>query len=333
MTAQVIVRNASATIAAETGETILAAALRADIAYPHSCQQGRCGACRSLLLAGEVELLAHSRFALASDERDAGLILACRAVPRSDVRVAWLSDTKTAQARVIAKHEVAAKIFRVVVEAHRGGRFDFNPGQYFDVGLPGARLRSFSPANQPGEHQLEFYIRPVPNGQAGEVVRHRLSVGDKVTLHGPFGDAYLRETHAGPLLAAAAGSGLAPIKSIVDRALAVNPGRQVHLYASARTASRLYLVDYFREVARRFPAFRFETVVTGARPGVRPLRVPDLISERYSSLRGWVAHMAGPPGFVEAVVATASEKGLNPHHTFADAFWPQTQGHDRRPTR
>lgn len=320
MTARVVVRNASASVTAETGETILAAALRADIAYPHSCQQGRCGACRSLLLAGEVELLAHSRFALASDERDAGLILACRAVPKSDVRVAWLSDAKTAQAKVTAKHEVATEIFRVVVEADGGGSYDFHPGQYFDLGLPGARPRSFSPANQPGEHQLEFYIRPVPNGQAGEIVRRRLSVGDKVTLHGPFGDAYLREMHSGPMLAIAAGSGLAPIKSIVDRALAVNPGRQVHLYASARTTNQLYLVDYFREVARRSPTFSFETVVTGARAGVCPHRVPDLISERYSSLRGWVAHIAGPPGFVEAVVATAGEKGLNPHHTFADAF-------------
>lgn len=72
------------------GETILQAALAAGLAYPHRCRAGRCGACKSLVIAGHVELGQHSAFALTRAEREAGLILACRAVPVGDVTVAWI---------------------------------------------------------------------------------------------------------------------------------------------------------------------------------------------------------------------------------------------------
>lgn len=316
--------STSTRIAAVPGETVLAAALRAGIDYPHSCQEGRCGACRSRLLAGEVDLLPHSRFALAPAERESGLILACRAVPQSDLRVAWLNDTEQLRATVVARHEVAAGIVRVVVESGHGTALSFRPGQYFDVGFPGAPARSFSPANQSGTPQLEFHIRPLPSGKAGEIVQRHLKEGDTVTLDGPFGDAYMRESEDRPLLAMAAGSGLAPIKAIVDRAIEISPHRETHLYVSARSADQLYLVGYFRDLAARIPSFRFETVVTGKRPGVLVRRLPDIIAERYDTLEGWVAHTAGPPGFVEAVSAAVVGKGLRPADLLADPFFQST---------
>ena len=67
--------DAGRTLSVPEGETVLSAALAAGIPYPHSCQAGRCGACKSRLLQGEVELLPHSRFALSPEERSEGLVL------------------------------------------------------------------------------------------------------------------------------------------------------------------------------------------------------------------------------------------------------------------
>lgn len=92
MRRKVEIRQAGRTITVGDGQTILAAALDAGIAYPHGCRAGRCGACKSRLLGGEVDMLPHTRFALTADERAEGLILACRAQPLSDTEVAWLGE-------------------------------------------------------------------------------------------------------------------------------------------------------------------------------------------------------------------------------------------------
>jgi CDP-4-dehydro-6-deoxyglucose reductase/ferredoxin-NAD(P)+ reductase (naphthalene dioxygenase ferredoxin-specific) len=70
------------------GVTIPEAALADGIAYPHGCHSSRCGSCKSRLVSGAVDLLDHSRFALSEEEQAQGLILACRAIPRTDAIVA-----------------------------------------------------------------------------------------------------------------------------------------------------------------------------------------------------------------------------------------------------
>ena len=90
MSFKVAIKGRAEKVVAEMGETILAAALRAGVPYPCGCRSGNCGACKSTLAAGEIELSPYSDYALSKAEREAGLILACRAVPWSDCEVAWL---------------------------------------------------------------------------------------------------------------------------------------------------------------------------------------------------------------------------------------------------
>jgi len=66
------------------GETLLAALLRAGVAFPFSCQTGNCGTCKCELLSGEVQELEYSGHALSSAERSRGIVLACRTQVRND---------------------------------------------------------------------------------------------------------------------------------------------------------------------------------------------------------------------------------------------------------
>ncbi|MCC2999878.1 2Fe-2S iron-sulfur cluster binding domain-containing protein, partial [Campylobacter jejuni] len=93
------IRQTRTRLEVSNGQTILEAALAASISYPHGCRSGRCGSCKSRLIEGEVQLLQHSRFALTEEEKSDGLILACCALPQTDVAVAWLvSDEKAVEA-------------------------------------------------------------------------------------------------------------------------------------------------------------------------------------------------------------------------------------------
>lgn len=74
------------------GETVLAALLRAGLPFPFACQTGNCGSCKCHLLAGEVLALEQAEHVLTSAERAAGVILACRSQPRSDLVVRRLDE-------------------------------------------------------------------------------------------------------------------------------------------------------------------------------------------------------------------------------------------------
>jgi len=87
---KITVGNAGKTIPCTSDQTILVAAITAGIDYPYACATGNCATCISRLEAGMVDLLPHGDGALSRKQEDAGLTLACRARPRSDVKIAWL---------------------------------------------------------------------------------------------------------------------------------------------------------------------------------------------------------------------------------------------------
>ena len=175
MSKNVTIRSADTEIAVPSGQTILQTALDAGINYPYGC---RCGACKSRLVSGDVELLEHTEFALSPDERAHGLILACRALPHTDACVAWLGgDTETTdhphrslQCRVAQLEDATHDIKRVVLEVLDGAALDYSAGQYARVTFPGAPTRDYSMANPADSDQLEFHVRRIAGGAASQQV-------------------------------------------------------------------------------------------------------------------------------------------------------------------
>lgn len=75
-------------VTVEPGETLLKAALRHGLDYPHHCGSGGCGVCKCRLVGGTVKQLTDSSYVLSAAEVAAGYVLACQSVPRSDVSLA-----------------------------------------------------------------------------------------------------------------------------------------------------------------------------------------------------------------------------------------------------
>ena len=74
-------------VPAQTGDTLLAALLRAGLPLPFSCQSGSCGTCKCELLSGDIEMLEYSAHTLSPVERSRGVVLACRTLLRGDAVV------------------------------------------------------------------------------------------------------------------------------------------------------------------------------------------------------------------------------------------------------
>jgi len=326
------IRDHDRPIAVETGQTILEAALTQGVAYPHGCQSGNCGACKSRLYDGEIEMAAYSEYALSAEEKAHGLILACRSVPWSDAEVGWLEadeivahPLRLLDCRVVEVESVTHDVKRVRLEILSGGPFIFSAGQYARVIFEGQPARDYSMANRLDQAALEFHIRHVEGGASSSYVATGLKAGERVRVEGPYGTAHLRESHSGPILAIAGGSGLAPIMSIVETALQRGAKQPIHLYFGVRDERDLYLEAYFRTLETRHANFRFTPILS--QPSAPTARRTGFVHEAaaadFPEFDGFKAYLAGPPVMVEAASALLSARGMSCQDIHADAFYTE----------
>ena len=332
MTYRVTIRGMDAEIDVGAGETILDAALRSGLPFPFGCQSGNCGACKCALVMGGVELAPYSEFALEEGERLQGMILGCRAMPLDDCTVALLETeelevhpARDLDCRVVALDDLTHDIKRLRLEILSGGPLVFSAGQFASLRFPGLPARDYSMANRPDEALLEFHIRLVAGGAVTPFVRERLKIGDRLRVAAPMGTSSWRRRHAGPILAVAGGSGLAPIKSIVETALASGVRQPIRLYVGARAERDLYLLDHFAALGARhanlsvIPVLSEPDAPTSRRIGF----VSDALAADLADLDGWKAYLAGPPPMVESAVEALVARGMRRDDCHADAFYTE----------
>ncbi|MGW5575946.1 FAD-binding oxidoreductase [Micromonospora chokoriensis] len=123
-------------------------------------------------------------------------------------------------------------------------RLPFQPGQAVPVCTPRrpGHWRWLSPANAPrADGTVELHVRAVPDGTVSHDLVHRVRPGEQLWL-GPPGDAGLRLdlARADNLLLVAGGTGLAPLRALVEQVAAAPDGRRVTLVVGARTFTDLY---------------------------------------------------------------------------------------------
>jgi NAD(P)H-flavin reductase len=148
-------------------------------------------------------------------------------------------------------------------------------------------------------------------------------------LIAPLVAVVLRAQHPGPMLCIAGGSGLAPVKSIVETALASGFAQPVHLYFGVRAERDVYSSASCRVAG---PPCQFQ----GAHRTFRPRRnlthghaaaAQVWACDRcggggFRGLGGFNAYFAGPPPMVEAATALVKARGVGLRDIHADAFFP-----------
>ena len=346
-----------ATVAAEEGQTILDALLRAGEAFSYSCQAGSCGSCKCELVDGDVLPLESSEHALSDEERTRGLILACRTQVWGDTHIRRLADeelvlhpSRLLNCRVSKLAWLTHDIREVRLQHDSPSKLLFSPGQYVDLEFhptektsPAPPLkRPYSMACAADDGELVFQVRHMPGGQASRHVAQQLELGDKVVLSGPHGSAWLREQHTGPVLMVAGGSGLAPIEAMLSRLLHLrhNDATPIYLYVGARTEADLYHQQMLHDWVAANPCLRFQTVLSQAKtpnsadsatiprdPAPRHGHMHQALAVDIAAgqiqLAGLKAYIAGPPAMVDAVSALLTQAGMASRDLHADAFYNQ----------
>ena len=245
------------------------------------------------------------------------------------------SQAKIFNCRVIGLEWATHDVRVVRLETARRGVFAFKAGQYAKLAFKNQPARDYSMANRPDRDILEFHVRQMSGEGVSTYVANGLKLDEKVKVQGPFGEACLRDEHDGPILAIAGGSGLAPIKSIVETALVRDPRRQIHLYFGVRERKDLYLDKHFHALADADTGLRFCPVLSHESSSGRH-RCGDcceIVAADHGSLAGFKAYLAGPPAMIEAAIARLLDLGLPEADIHADPFYGDAEQVQRLATR
>lgn len=180
----------------------------------------------------------------------------------------------------------------------------YEAGQYLPVQTPRwpRTWRPYSPAGAPRpDGLLRLHVRAVPGGWvSGALVRHT-AVGDTLLLGTPTGKMTYDHTRR-DLLCIAGGTGLAPLKAIVERAIATGDRRAIYLFCCVRRSRDLYDTADLTRLERLHPWLRVIPVVADE-PGFDGLNGhPSEVVPRFRDWTGHDVYVCGPDAMVGATV-------------------------------
>jgi len=309
----------------EAGESLLVAALRANAKLAHDCQLGGCGTCRIRLIDGSVTYQ-ELPLALTPDEDAQGYALACQAMPAGDLVISpariptELPPVARHLAVISAIQPVGAGITHLSMEIPAAETLNYRPGQYMNIVLPDGTTRSFSMASIPRDNRIDFQVRHIQGGYfTGDLLR-RLQVGDRLEVELPLGSFQLHAADYRPLLMIATGTGIAPIKAILESLMDDPDCPPVSLYWGGRTAAHLFLLDDIRSWGERLYDFNFVPVLSRADvtwPGRRGYVHHAVIAD-FDDLSEHAIYLCGSP----AMIFSASSDGAPQWSTFTPRVSP-----------
>jgi len=317
------------------GETVLAAAMAADLMLPYGCRNGACGTCKGKIIEGRVDYGGYQPSTLSDDEKKLGQALFCCAKPETDlvievreVRRAGDIRIRKLPCRVETITKPAPDVAIVKLKLPANERLQYLAGQYIDLLLKDNRRRSFSLATPPHDDALlELHVRHVPQGFFSDQLFNEYKGREILRLEGPLGTFFLREESDKPIIFVAGGTGFAPIKAVIEHALHhhIDQHRPIVLYWGARAKHDLYLPDLPAKWQRESTNFTFIPVLSDPAPDDEwPGRtgfVHQAVLDDFADLSGYQVYACGGPAMIDVARRTFTEtRALPAAEFFADSF-------------
>lgn len=306
------------------GDSILTAALRAGVGFPHECCVGGCGACRFELLAGSVTELWPDAPGLTARDRGRGKKLACQSAPLEscDIKVRtsleYVPPIRPSRRTVTLEGvmDVTGDLREFTFSGEAAAQF--LPGQFALLSVPDVQgTRAYSMSNLPNpEGVWQFIIRRVAQGKATRFLFDEMRPGDTLELDGPYGAAWLREDSPRDIVCIAGGSGLAPVLSIARAAAVGQPGRSVYFYYGGRGTSDLCGQTQLAQLPGYGERLHYLAAISNPEPqwkGPSGFIHEVVEADLGAKLSQFDFYFAGPPAMVTAVQEMLMVRHCVPH--------------------
>jgi CDP-4-dehydro-6-deoxyglucose reductase len=198
----------------------------------------------------------------------------------------------------------------------------YQPGQYVLVGdVDGNRpVRSYSVANAPrAGGMIALLVTRVPGGNLSSWL-HQLQAGARLLLSGPYGAFVDDLDERGPRLYLAGGSGLAPVRALIEAGLTLPDPLPMTLIFSARTDADLIDDGMLRRWEREHRTFDYVRTLT-RQAGPPPVgHIPEVLLDLVPPLTQHRTFVAGSSEFVAACAHAARHHGADAGQLFTEEF-------------
>lgn len=231
-------------------------------------------------------------------------------------------------------HKVEYKNFNIQPE-YREDWDKYNLWQYVSD-VKEDTIRAYSMANYPEEKGLlKFNIRiatpppgtDLPPGIMSSFV-FNLKEGDKITVYGPFGEFFAKETD-NEMVFVGGGAGMAPMRShIFDQLKRLASKRKISFWYGARSLREAFYVEEFDQLAKENPNFTWHLALSDPMPedkwtgytGFIHQVLLDNYLKDHPAPEDCEFYMCGPPMMNAAVIKMLEDQGVEPENILLDDF-------------
>jgi len=305
----------------EGSETLLDAALSAGLALNYGCSNGNCGLCKARLVSGQAKKVHHHDFVLSEADKAAGMLLMCCHTAVTDV---VLEAEEAGGARDIPLQQIATRVRSIErfgpdtaqlhVQTPRTKRLRFLAGQYVTLQYGDTPEVDYPVASCPcDDRNLQFHIVRGSDNPFASRVFDGLKIGDTVNLLGPRGDFVLREGTPHTLVFIAWETGFAPIKSLIEHAMALDSAAAIHLYWLTTPARGHYLDNLCRSWSDALDNFFYTPLtLTDDIAGDRARLATELevVVRDHPDLVDCEVYVAGSPALIDVAHSLLTARGL-----------------------
>jgi CDP-4-dehydro-6-deoxyglucose reductase len=298
MSARVTLRPSGHEFSVEGHDTLLQAGLKAGLKLNYGCGNGTCGMCKVRVIEGEVARVQACDYPMSEAERQQGHILMCAHTAASGQLTLETLEARGPQdiasqqlvAQVRGIRDLAPHIRQLHLQTPRSHRLRFLAGQ--SVVLASAAQGNDVQATYPvascpcDDRNLYFFIeRNAENNPCGAPVDRfsqllfdaALHPGDTVSLWGPMGEFVLTE-RSNPLVFVACDNGIAPIKSLIEHALAIDAAPSIALFWLATRPDGHFIANQCRAWSAALDSFEYSAftdadTTAGAQQMTQAMRV------------------------------------------------------------
>ncbi|MDA1093196.1 MAG: NADH:ubiquinone reductase (Na(+)-transporting) subunit F [Acidobacteria bacterium] len=224
-----------------------------------------------------------------------------------------------------------------VAEQYRGDWDKFNLWRYVST-VDEPVTRAYSMANYPEERgiimlNVRVATPPprapegIPPGKMSSYI-FSLKPGDEVTISGPFGEFFAKDTQA-EMMFIGGGAGMAPMRShIFDQFRRLNTSRKVSYWYGARSLREAFYTDDFDGIATDYDTFSWELALSEPQPedewtghtGFIHQVVLDNYLKDHPAPEDIEYYLCGPPMMLKACMDMLDSLGVEPENILFDDF-------------
>ena len=308
--------------------TIFESARSNGIILEHSCLSARCRSCIIHLEKGTTTDKLDD-LVLSKEEKLNHCVLSCNAIPTSNLvlDIEGLLGFRFFEKKIIpSKIQSIVKFKENVIEVRLrlppNANFEYNSGQYVNI-IKGDIKRSYSIANAFEQNTLlTFFIKKYDNGVMSNYWFEEAKVNDLLRIEGPLGSFFIRENDQENIIFLATGTGVAPIKAILENLSKLEQNfrnKKIWLFVGARNENDLFWnpseLRNFNDIIY-FPVLSRASIEwTGERGYIQ-----DIVIKQSISLVNSCVYACGSNIMIESSKKLFIENGLKENNFFSDPF-------------